>query len=169
MVQHANHARARQSVISGRFCIAVLFIRAFLIPQPLFSAENWPDAVDEYAAQLRRTIKTIDMEAFLSVIKNPNGMRLVDVREPSEFNVGHVPGAVNAPRSRLEQQMWKALGYPNKVDKNSEIYVVCQSGARATFAAKQPKDIGFTNVTIVVMNLDEWQKKGHPFIKGGTK
>ena len=143
-------------MISRRLCIAVLFIGAFLIPQPGFSAENWPDAIDEYAAQVRKTIGTIDMEDFLAVVKNPNGVRVVDVREPSEFNTGHVPGAVNAPRSRLEQQIWKALGYPNKVDMNGKIYVVCQSGVRATFAAKQLKDIGFTNLTIV-------------FIKGNTK
>jgi rhodanese-related sulfurtransferase len=151
-------------VISRRLCIAVPFVGAFLFPQLGFSAENWPDAVDGYAAQLRTTIGTIDMEGFLAVVKNPNGARLVDVREPSEFNAGHVPGAVNAPRSHLEQQVWKAMGYPGKVDMNSKIYVVCQSGARATFAAKQLKDIGFTNVTIVVMNLDDWQNKGHPFI-----
>lgn len=156
-------------MISRRLCIAVLLIGTLLTPQPGFSAENWPDAIDEYSAQLRKTIGTIDMEDFLGVLKNPNGVRVVDVREPSEFNTGHVPGAVNAPRSRLEQQIWKALGYPNNVDMNGNIYVVCQSGARATFAAKQLKDIGFTNLTIVVMNLDDWQKEGHPFIKGDTK
>jgi hypothetical protein len=29
--------------------------------------------------------------------------------------------------------------------------------------------IGFTNLTIVLMNFDDWQKEGHPFIKGDTK
>jgi len=153
------------SMISRRLCIAVLFIGAFPIPQPGFSAENWPDAVDEYVAQVRETIGTIDMDGFLTVVKNPKGARLVDVREPSEFNAGHVPGAVNAPRSRLEHQIWSALGYPDKVDMNGKIHVVCQRGARATFAAKQLKDIGFTNLTIVVMNLDDWQKKAIPSSK----
>ena len=152
-------------MISRRLCIAVHFIGAFPIPQPGFSAENWPDAVDEYVAQVRETIGTIDMDGFLTVVKNPKGARLVDVREPSEFNAGHVPGAVNAPRSRLEHQIWSALGYPDKVDMNGKIYVVCQRGARATFAAKQLKDIGFTNLTIVVMNLDDWQKKAIPSSK----
>ncbi len=35
--------------------------------------------------------------------------------------------------------------------------------------AKQLKDIGFTNITIVVMNLDDWQKQRHPFIKNEAK
>ena len=156
-------------MISRKLCIAILVFAAFLIPQRAFPAEKWPDPVDEYVAQLRKTIGTVDMDGFLEVVKNPNGIRLVDVREPSEFDAGHVPGAVNAPRSHLEQQIWEALGYPDKVDLNGKIYVVCQSGARATFAAKQLKDIGFTNLTIVLMNFDDWQKEGHPFIKGDMK
>jgi len=39
-----------------------------------------------------------------------------------------------------------------------KIYVQCQTGGRATLAAKQLKDIGFTNVTAVVMALADWQK-----------
>jgi len=72
-------------MISRRLCIAMLVFGAFLIPQRAFPAEKWPDPVDEYVAQLRKTIGTVDMDGFLQVVKNPNGIRLVDVREPSEF------------------------------------------------------------------------------------
>ena len=145
------------------------FAGALVVSQPTFAAENWPNSIDQYVARLRETIGTVDMDGFLAVVRNPNGARLVDVRESSEFRSGHVPGTVNAPRSRLEQQIWKPLGYPNKVDMNGKIYVLCHSGSRATFAAKQLRDIGFTNVTIVAMNLDDWQKKGYPFVKDESK
>jgi rhodanese-related sulfurtransferase len=56
-----------------------------------------------------------------------------------------------------------------KVDLNRKIYVQCASGSRATLAAKQLKDIGFTNVTAVVMDLAAWQKKGHPFVTDEAK
>jgi len=83
--------------------------------------------------------------------------------------MGHVPGTVHIPRGFLELQIWKSAGYPNKVDMSRKIYVQCGSGRRATLAAKQLKDIGFTNVTAVVMELAEWQKKGLPFVKGQSK
>jgi rhodanese-related sulfurtransferase len=35
--------------------------------------------------------------------------------------------------------------------------------------AKQLKDIGFTNVTAVVMELADWQKKGLPFLNDESK
>ncbi len=56
-----------------------------------------------------------------------------------------------------------------KPAKGRKIYVQCNTGTRATLAARQLKDIGFTNVTAVVMKLDDWQKKGLPFVKDESK
>ena len=91
------------------------------------------------------------------------------MREETEFKAGHVPGTVNVSRGRLEFRIWKQLGYPDKVDMNRKIYVQCATGGRATLAARQLKDIGFTNVTAVVMQQTEWQKKGYPFVKDESK
>ena len=136
---------------------------------PGFAAEDWPDSVDQYVAQVRKTIDTIDLDGYLTVVKNPNGALLLDVRDENELVSGHVPGTINVSRGRLEFRIWKLLGYPDKVDMNRKMYVQCSSGGRATLAAKQLKDIGFTNVTAVVMELAEWQKKGYPFFRAESK
>ncbi len=149
--------------------IAAFIVSAFVICQPGFAAENWPNSVDQYVAQIRKTIDTVDMDGYLGAVKNPNGALLIDVREEGEFKAGHVPGTINISRERLEFQIWKPLGYPLKVDMNRKIYVQCGSGSRATLAAKQLKDLGFTNVTAVVMQLADWQKKGYPFVKDESK
>lgn len=129
-------------------------------------AMEWPESVSQYVLQIRKTVKTTDMEGYLAVVNNPNGVLLLDVREDAEFKVGHVPGAVNIPRGLLEFHIWKQLGFPSKVDMSRKIYVQCQTGGRATLSAKQLQDIGFTNVTAVIMNFEEWQKKGNPLSKG---
>ena len=152
-----------------RLRVAGIVLGALIISKPVFAAENWPDSVDQYIAQVRKTIDTMDMDGYLAVVKNPNGALLVDVREDSELKDGHVPGTVHVPRGRLETSIWKPLGYPGKVDMNHKIYLQCATGRRATLAAKQLKDIGFTNVTAVVMDLADWQKNGHPFVKDETK
>lgn len=154
--------------MSRRLGAAVVFLGAFVICQPGFAAENWPDSVDQYVAQIRKTIDT-KMDGYLAVVNSPNGALLVDVREETEFKAGHVPGTVNVSRGRLEFRIWKPLGYPGKVEMNRKIYVQCATGGRATLAAKQLRDIGFTNVTAVVMELADWQKKGHPFVKDESK
>jgi rhodanese-related sulfurtransferase len=144
---------------------AVVLVSA-LVFHPVFAAENWPDSVNEYIAQVRKTVDTTDMEGYLAVVKNPNGALLIDVRDPDEFRSGHVPGTINVSRGRLETQIWRPLGFPAKIDLNRKIFVQCASGSRATLAAKQLKDIGFTNVTAVAMTLADWQKRGYPFVDG---
>ena len=131
-------------------------------PVPAQMSMDWPDTVNQYVAQIRKTIHTANMDEYLVVAKNPNGALLLDVREDNEFKAGHVPGAVNIPRGLLEFRIWKQLGFPSQVDAGRKIYVQCQTGARATLATKQLQDIGFTNVTAVIMNFEDWRKKGNP-------
>jgi rhodanese-related sulfurtransferase len=149
--------------------IAAGVLAAVLVAQPAIAASDWPDSVDQYVVQVRKSLDTTDMEGYLAVVREPKGALLVDVREDGEFKAGHVPGTVHISRERLEFRIWKPLGYPAKVDLNRKIYVQCASGGRATLAAKQLKDIGFTNVTAVVMDLADWQKKGYPFVTDAAK
>lgn len=144
---------------------AIAAVSAFLWTVPTMAAENWPDSFDQYVAQVRKTVQTIDMDAFREVVKNPDGALIVDVREPEEFAGGHVPGAINIPRGLLEFRIWKVLGHPNTVETNRRIVLYCLTGGRCTLAARQLKDIGFTNAVSVTMHLRDWQQKGYPLVK----
>lgn len=134
------------------------------VATPVNAAINmdWPDSVNRHVLQIRKTVKTTNMDGYLAAVKSPNGALLVDVREEDEFKAGHAPGTINVPRGLLEFRIWKHLGYPSKVDMRRKIFVQCQTGGRATLAAKQLQDVGFTNVIAVIMNFEEWQKKGNP-------
>ena len=156
-------------MINYHLKVAVIVLAASVLSGPGLTAENWPDFVDQYVAQIRKTIDTTDLEGYRTVVSDPKGALLIDVREETEFKGGHVPGTTNVSRGRLEFRIWKPLGYPEKVDMNRKIYVQCATGGRATLAAKQLKEIGFTNVTAVVMELTDWQKKGLPFVKDEFK
>jgi rhodanese-related sulfurtransferase len=156
-------------MITSRFRPVLLALGPLIISSPGLAAENWPHSIDRYVAEIRETIDTIEMDGYLAAVKSPNGALLVDVREEEEFKNGHVPGVVNIPRGLLEFRIWKPLGYPTGVDMNRKIYVQCANGNRATLAAKQLKDIGFTNVTAVVMTVAEWQDRTYPFVKDDSK
>ncbi|MEO6610363.1 MAG: rhodanese-like domain-containing protein [Aestuariivirga sp.] len=145
--------------------LASVSVSLLKLPAQAAMAMDWPESVSEYVLQIRKTVKTTDMEGYLAVVKSPNGALLLDVREDAEFKMGHVPGAVNIPRGLLEFRIWKQLGFPSSVDRSRKIYVQCQTGGRATLATKQLQDIGFTNVIAVIMNFEEWQKKGNPLSK----
>lgn len=68
------------------------------------------------------------------------GARLVDVRTPTEFASGHLPGAINVPLDQLSGR----TGELGKKDEPLVLY--CRSGARSGSAARQLKAAGFSAV-----------------------
>jgi rhodanese-related sulfurtransferase len=140
---------------------AALLAAAIAFPA-LVAAQNYPASVKEYVANVRKQVKTIDMAAFKTVYDAKTNALIVDVREPEEYAAGYIPGAVNVPRGLLEFNIWGEVGFPEKTDVNKKIYVYCKTGGRCTLAAKSLQDLGFTDVTAVVMLFEDWKKAGYP-------
>jgi NADPH-dependent 2,4-dienoyl-CoA reductase/sulfur reductase-like enzyme/rhodanese-related sulfurtransferase len=61
---------------------------------------------------------------------------LLDVREPAEFNMGHLEGAVNIPLNSLRGRM-------NELPRDKEILVYCAVGQRAYYATRALRLNGF--------------------------
>jgi len=69
-----------------------------------------------------------------------DGGLLLDVRSPSEFNSGHLEGALNIPVGELQSRL-KELGSTDR-----SIVVYCASGMRSRSAQKLLQDNGFSQV-----------------------
>jgi len=41
---------------------------------------------------------------------------LIDVRDPNEYAKGHIPGAINISRGRIEFDIWRRVGGPESPD-----------------------------------------------------
>ena len=67
---------------------------------------------------------------------------LVDVREPDEWNQGHLSGARSLPLSSLEQSI-KPEALAKLLPKNKIIYVHCLSGGRCLTAADILAPLGY--------------------------
>jgi rhodanese-related sulfurtransferase len=70
------------------------------------------------------------------------GRMFIDVREPFEFAIGHVKGAINIPPSKLMAGAKKLDGVP----KDTELVLYCLSGSRSNASMQILKDIGYTNL-----------------------
>ena len=66
---------------------------------------------------------------------------LVDVRNPSEYDGGHIPGSINFAMSRILKEAEEA--FP---DKAQPLFVYCQSGARSARAGKLLDLLGYETV-----------------------
>lgn len=95
--------------------------------------------------------------------KPADGRVLIDVREPGEFEQGHIDGAVNQPRGLLEFVITRhpalaeiAANQPDQL-ANTEIVLYCRSGARSALAAQSLQKLGFTNVHSLAGGYTGWQ------------
>ncbi len=70
-----------------------------------------------------------------------NNIRVVDVREPGEFNgqLGHIPGAELVPLATVQSSA-------SSWDPNEPLVLVCRSGARSAQAAQLLSRLGFKSV-----------------------
>ena len=94
-------------------------------------------------------IMKIDVKTIQNKLGNEE-ITLLDVREASEYEGGHIEGAVNAPLSSLDANQ---LSYP----KDEPIYVICRSGNRSARAASQLQDAGYTEIYDVSGGMMAWE------------
>ena len=67
---------------------------------------------------------------------------IIDVREPLEYKMGHVAGAINIPSSRIVSEVKKL----DDVPKDTEIILYCASGSRSNSSMQYLRQLGFTNL-----------------------
>lgn len=77
---------------------------------------------------------------------------LVDVREPHEYQRGHIAGSVNIPLSQLKNRI-------NDFPKDKNIYLYCQSGMRSKQAAKVLSKNGNTQLTHLLGGISAYSGK----------
>lgn len=66
---------------------------------------------------------------------------IVDVRQPSEYVSGHVPGAILLPDDTIAREAETVLP-----DKNAVLLVYCRSGQRSKAAAEHLLRLGYKRV-----------------------
>ena len=141
-------------------CFVAALISASLSMPAL--AQGLPPAGKQKVETAQKPVKTIGMEEYRKIVDNPGPALIIDVREPQEYAAGHIPGAINIPRGLIGSQIWNHL---EKADLEHPIVLQCQSGRRATLAAQTLGELGFTQTSAVIMNLDDWKQSGNPFVK----
>lgn len=67
---------------------------------------------------------------------------IIDVREPLEYKMGHVKGAINLPPSQITAGAAKLEDVP----KDTELILYCVSGSRSNASMHYLKQLGFKNI-----------------------
>lgn len=82
-------------------------------------------------------------------------VRLIDVREESEFAKGHLPGAIHLGKGIIERDVEEK--FP---DPATELVLYCGGGFRSALAADNLQKMGYTNVKSMDGGWRGWTEAG---------
>jgi molybdopterin/thiamine biosynthesis adenylyltransferase/rhodanese-related sulfurtransferase len=113
----------------------------------------------EVIRQIKSQVDEIDPSEVRAAqaTANGNGPVLVDVRESTEWDAGHIPGAKHVPRGYLESRIEGVVG-----DRSRQVVVYCASGQRSALAAHTLKQLlGYEHVSSMTGGITLWKDRGY--------
>lgn len=96
--------------------------------------------------------KTTDIATFAEAYAA--GVPVVDVREPYEYEAGHLPGARLIP-------IGEVVARASELDQDATTYVICQAGGRSLRAVEALDAAGY-DVVNVEGGMSTWTAQGRP-------
>ncbi|MDQ6737996.1 MAG: rhodanese-like domain-containing protein [Gemmatimonadota bacterium] len=107
------------------------------------------DLVNEAKARIT------EIDAAQAIVrKGQGGTVFLDVREPNEWNLGHVASAIHLPRGQLENKI------EGTVSRDSDIVVYCAGGSRSALAADTLRQMGYDKVSSLTGGFRAWAESG---------
>ena len=106
-----------------------------------------------------RGIIEVDCTAALQLINHKNAL-ILDVREETEYQAGHLLNAKLIPLGKLKERIGELEKY-----KNQPIVVVCRSGNHSGTACALLGKLGFAQAYNLAGGVLDWQKHKLPLEK----
>jgi hydroxyacylglutathione hydrolase len=103
-----------------------------------------------------QTADVIDLEEF-KVLAEKEEVQVVDVRNTTEFNAGHVKGADHVFVGTIEDNL-------DKISKDKQVVIHCQSGDRAAIAYSLLRKNGFNQIKNYSGGMKEWKENGNNIV-----
>lgn len=117
----------------------------------------------ELVLEAKAQIQEIDVATAADAIAQ--GVTLIDIREPAEFEAGRIQGACNVPRGVLE---FKTVDHPALANKSARIVIYCRSGGRAALAALNLQRLGYERIESVAGGIEAWKAAGQAVMTDTT-
>lgn len=104
------------------------------------------------------TIPSITVEELQQKLQGSVPIQLIDVREPFEYEICHLPGAQLIPLGTLLSRL-------DELNKDQETYLQCRSGGRSAEAVQLLQQAGFSNVFNVEGGILAWADRIDPTVR----
>ena len=117
------------------FIISLLFVLLFCV------SACAPNEKNATASSTDKAYTKISQDVAKDMILKDGSLVIVDVRTKSEYEQGHIPGAVLIPNESITDRKPELLP-----DMNQVILVYCRSGNRSKQAAQKLANMGYKKV-----------------------
>ena len=106
----------------------------------------------------RAEVPEVQVAELAERIGAVGGPLVVDVREQSEWDEGHLPGAVHVPRGFLESRI-AGVATPDQ-----PVVLVCAGGFRSLLAGRNLREMGYDHVESLAGGYTRWKQAGHEVV-----
>ena len=100
------------------------------------------------------SIREVNLEEGLRLVRE-EGYRVIDVREPAEWNEGHVASATLLPLGEVGQRIEEV-----EPDREAKLLVHCAVGGRSARAVQLLNAMGYSGAVSLRAPIADWRKRG---------
>ncbi|MHB8892440.1 MAG: ThiF family adenylyltransferase, partial [Candidatus Limnocylindrales bacterium] len=118
-----------------------------------------PRTYAELLREARAEIREVT-PAEVEALRQRGGIAVIDVREASEWDQGHLPGAAHVSRGYLELQI--AAAVPSR---ETPVVLYCAGGIRSLFAGQTLMAMGYTDVASMSGGFQAWKGQGLDWVR----
>ncbi|MGI8496629.1 MAG: rhodanese-like domain-containing protein [Gemmatimonadaceae bacterium] len=109
---------------------------------------------EEMVADAKTRIREVRPADVVEMRQRHEPVVLLDCREPSEWNLFHIAGAIHVPLGELRESIAEL------VPSDRDVIVYCARGNRSALAADAMQGMGYTNVRSMAEGIRGWVNAG---------
>jgi rhodanese-related sulfurtransferase len=110
--------------------------------------------------EAKSRVRQCKVHDVMEKIRRGDKFHLVDVREDTEWEAGHVKGAIHLGKGIIERDVERKIP-----DPDAEIILYCGGGYRSALAAEALQKMGYRNVISMDGGWRAWNENEFPIEK----
>lgn len=134
-------------------CNARVFAECQALPKYQYDVTH-PDQATVHIHTLQQWLPS-ELKSKMEMNGDSANILVVDVREPREYEAGHIPQAQLLPLRLVPRQ-------GQELPTDQEVVLVCRSGRRSRLAAYILQDMGYTHIYNLMGGMLAWEAAGYP-------
>ncbi|MCI5159699.1 MAG: sulfurtransferase, partial [Candidatus Electrothrix sp. AUS1_2] len=158
IIFYCNGVKCGKSRKAAKAALKMGYERIFVYAEgmPVWEEQGMPIYAGPDYEKRVETDKLSPAELNALIRSKTDTFTVVDVRDPEEFNKGHIPGAINIPSPPFASRS-------EVLDKDKRIIVYCSGGGRSYNAYRKLMKLGYEDIRQVL--FFDWQEEGLPVEK----